>query len=88
MSDYSIPADSDELFANGETHYHIHDHERSGDNIFALQLFIECVDVPEQFIVEDNGTQVIVCNGEKTLCIDSGGEGDFHLHGYDVSEVK
>lgn len=87
MSDWNIPADVDELFRNGEVHYHIHDYEQSGDNIFAMQLFLEYVDIPEEFIVEDNGTQIIVSDGERTLCIDSGGEGDFHLHGYDVSEV-
>lgn len=36
-------------------------------------------------IVEDYGTQIVVEKDGKKLVIDSGGLGDFHLHGFDVS---
>lgn len=88
MCDYAIPADVGELFKNGEEHYHIHDRERSGNNVSAMGLFIECLEIPEEYIIEDEGTQIIVTDGTTTLCIDAGGEGDFHRHGYDVSIVE
>lgn len=84
---YDLPGDVDELFANGEYHYEIRDAEQSGDNIFAMKLFIEAVGIPEAMIVADYETQIIVDNGERQLRIDSYGLGDFHLHGYDVTVV-
>jgi hypothetical protein len=88
MSEYNIPGDAEELFTNGEEQYSIIDPEQSGDNIFAMRLFLEYVGVPDDMVVEDNETQVIVCNGPTRLCIDAYGLGDFYLHGYDVSVVK
>lgn len=88
MSEYSVPGDVAELFANGEDSYEIRDPEQSGDNIFAMTLFCEVVGIPEDMIVTDDGTQIIVTDGNKTLCIDSCGLGDFHLHGYSVSEIE
>ena len=85
MSEYNIPDDADELFANGEAHYEIRDYDRECDNIGAMILFLECVGVPEEFVVEDDGTQVTLSNGTVTLCIDSGGLGDFFSHGFDVT---
>ncbi len=85
---YRIPGDVDELFANGEAQYQICDPDHPGDNLFAMELFLESVDVPEQFIEEDDGTQVVLSNGSARLCIDSYGLGDFHLHGYDVTVME
>ena len=86
--EYDVPDDVTELFANGESQYSICDREQSGDNIFAMGLFVEIVDIPDEMIIEDEGTQIIISDGNKTLCIDSGGLGDFHLHGYDVTVVE
>jgi len=85
MNEYDIPDNVNSLFANGEHSYHIFDSKQSGDNIFAMQLFVECVGIPNKMIEIDDGTQITVFNGEKRIVIDSGGLGDFHLHGYDVT---
>lgn len=85
---YNIPCTVKELFDNGEAQYSITDPDQSGDNIFAMELFVDCVDIPDEMIEEDEGTQVILFNGEKRLVIDSGGLGDFHLHGYNVSVIE
>jgi len=85
---YYIPADVDELFANGRAQYEIYDRDQAGDNVFAMDLFLECVGVPEEMIEEDEGTQVILNDGVTLLCIDSGGLGDFYHHGYDVTVLS
>ena len=88
MSDWDIPEDVAELFANGERSYHIKDEDQVGDNIFAMNLFLECVGVPSEMIKHHDGTQVTLFDGKTHLVIDSGGLGDFHLHGYDVTILK
>lgn len=35
-----------------------------------------------------DGTQVTLFDGETRIVIDSGGLGDFHLHGYDVTILE
>ena len=84
-SRYYIPADVDELFTNGKAQYEIYDWDQAGDNVFAINLFLECVNVPDEMIEECEGTQVILNDGVTRLCIDSGGLGDFYHHGYDVT---
>lgn len=84
---YDIPESVDELFENGESSYSITDPEQSGDNIFAMNLFLECVGVPSEMVECDDGTQVTLFDGKRRIVIDSGGLGDFHLHGYDVTVV-
>ena len=84
-SQYIIPGDVAELFATGEAQYEIRDPEQSGDNVFAMNLFLELLGVPDEMVEVDDGTQVILNDGTTRLCIDSGGLGDFHLHGYDVT---
>ena len=83
-----IPESVEELFDNGDAHYFIKDPDRPGDNIYGMQLFIAEVGIPSDMIELDDGTQIFVSNGKKTLQIDSGGLGDFHLHGFDVTTVK
>jgi len=58
---------------------------QNGDNVFAMRLFIELVGIPEDMIIQDDGTQIVVTDGHTTLCIESGGLGDFYLHGYNVT---
>lgn len=82
---YEIPKSIKELFDNGNCSYSITDPELSMDNIDALQIFLEMLDITEDLIELDNGTQVILNNGSKRLQIDCGGLGDFYLHGYDVT---
>jgi hypothetical protein len=88
MSEWDIPENVNELFKNEEKSYSICDEDYSGDNIYAMKLFLEAIGVPNEMVEEDLGTMVVLFNGEKRLRIDSGGLGDFHLHGYDVSIVK
>lgn len=85
MSDYQIPSDYGELFANGEAYYSIEDKDQSGDNIFAMKLFLEVVGVPESFVEFDEGTRVILFDGETRIQIDSEGLGDFNSHGFSVT---
>ena len=85
MTYYDLPADVNELFTNGERSYSITDPDTPGNNIYGVQLFCEYVDIPAQMIVEDYGTQIVVEKDGEKLVIDSGGLGDFHLHGFDVS---
>ncbi len=92
MSDYNIPFDIETIyedFYNDITDYHIYDYDKSGDNIFAMELFIECVRIHEDEIIENHGTQIVIQYEEKDkLIIDSMGHGDFHLHGYSVSKYE
>ena len=85
---YDIPETVEELFSNGEAAYSITDPEQPGDNIFAMRLFLDLVGVPDGFIEIDDGTQVTVFDGETRLVIDSGGLGDFHLHGFTTTVVE
>ena len=87
MSDYNIPLSSDDLFNNGDNHYHIHDHDHIGDNVFSMNLFLETVGVPEEHIELYDGTQVFLNNGHIKLQIDAYGGGDLHLHEYDITTL-
>ena len=87
MSDWNIPESLDDLFTNVPESYSIIDRDEVGDNIFAMNLFVESIPGLEQCIVEEYGTQIIAEKDGKTICIDSGGLGDFHMHGYDVNLV-
>lgn len=85
---YNIPGSVAELFSNGEASYSITDPEQSGDNIFAMNLFLECVGVPPEMVECDDGTQVTLFDGCRRIAIDSEGLGDFHLHGYGVTVLE
>ena len=82
---YEIPESVEELFNNGERSYSITDPEQSGDNIFSIILFLGCIGVPAEMVECDDGTQVTLFDGNRRIVIDSGGLGDFHLHGYGVT---
>lgn len=88
MSNYDIPESVEELFAAGEATYRISDPEKPGDNIFGLNLFLECLEIPNEMIEEWEGTRLVIFDGEARLQIDSGGFGDFHLHQFDVSLLE
>lgn len=85
---WNIPNSVEELFANGNAQYSITAPEFPGDNNYRMTLFIDCVDDLFTYVVEDYGTQVIVHKDGVTLQIDSGGLGDFHLHGFDVKILE
>lgn len=92
-TDYSVPDSFDELFTEGENSYHIKDYSNGMDmdNIEAMGLFIECVGIPSEAIVEDFGTQVKLEHADFDfyIYIDSAGMGDFFTHRYEVSiEMK
>jgi hypothetical protein len=88
MTEYFIPNNATELFENGESSYWIIDRDQVGDNIFAMNLFLQCVDVPDLMVEEHYGTQVVLFDGKTRIVIDSGGLGDFDRHGYDVTVLK
>lgn len=88
MRDWSIPGSVEELFSNGPTQYHIIDPDYSGDNVYAMRLFIESVEGLAAHVVEDEGTQIVVAKDGVSLVIDSGGLGDFDRHGFDVNLLE
>lgn len=53
-----------------------------------MGLFLDYVGVPVEMVDEDYGTQVTLNNGLRRIVIDSGGLGDFHLHGFEVSMAE
>jgi hypothetical protein len=50
-----------------------------------MSLFVENVPGLANLITVDDGTQIQAMKDGKTIVIDSGGPGDFHMHGYDVN---
>lgn len=86
MPIYNIPENFEELMSNGEENYSIIDESKSGDNIFAIQLFIESVGIPSEMIEDNSGTQITIFDGEKRLVVDACGLGDFSSHAFQVSE--
>lgn len=91
MSDYNIPNNIQELFTevlqHNNIHYHIHDHNQPGDNIYGMDLFLNCLDITDEDIAFYDGTQVFLSHNHHTIQIDSSGGGDFHLHEYDIKVV-
>lgn len=89
---YEIPDSLKALFENGETSYRIIDYSPGGDldNIQALNLFIERVEIPSENILVHDGTQCILSHPDfdYLAVVDSGGLGDFFSHGFDISFVK
>jgi len=88
MHEWNIPNNVKELFSNGDQSYSIRDTDYSGDNIYAMGLFLDNVGIPEEMIETNDGTQVILFDGKTRLCVNSGGLGDFHLHGFEVTVLK
>lgn len=88
MSIWNVPADVGDLFANGAARYRIIDRDNPGDNVHAMNLFLEAVDVPGEMVEVQDGTQVIVNDGRTRLQIDAGGLGDFHAHGFTVTVLS
>lgn len=89
MNNYwNIPSTVEELFSAGEASYSITDAEYPGCNSYGMDLFVSCVEGLEQHITDHFGTQILVYKDGVNLQIDSGGLGDFHLHGFDVTIVE
>lgn len=90
---YEIPDSLLDLFKkvleNDGTSYRIIDYNdgMSMDNVEAMRHFIDCVEISDDFIEEDFGTQIILKHPDfdKKVVIDSGGLGDFFSHGFDCS---
>lgn len=89
---YEIPDSVTDLFKevmenDGGMSYRIINYSEgmSMDNNDALVHFVESVDISEEFIEEDLGTQLTLIHPdfEKKIIIDSGGLGDFFSHGFD-----
>lgn len=88
---YEIPNNFTELFNEVDEHesmsYRIINYNKGMDmdNIASMQHFLDCIGIPEDYIEEDYGTQVIISHPEYIgrIVIDSGGLGDFFSHGFD-----
>jgi hypothetical protein len=96
MEIYEIPDSVEEIFSDtleGEgCHYRIIDYSEGMDmdNIQSMQYFLEQVDIGEEYIVEDEGTLVILQHPsyDKKVAIHSGGLGDFFSHGFETEVVE
>lgn len=91
---YEIPDSLDQLFKEvseneGNMSYRIINYTKGMDmdNIQSMNHFVECVDIHEDQIEEDYGTQIYLKHPEyeKRIVIDSGGLGDFYSHGFDCA---
>lgn len=91
---YEIPSDVGEIFSDvkendGGASYRIVNYEEgmSMNNHEAMQHFIDCVEIPDDYIEENLGTQITLVHPDysKKVTIDSGGLGDFFCHGYECS---
>lgn len=88
---YELPDSLKAIFENGETSYRIIDYSPNMDldNIQALNLFLERVEIPSENVIIHDGTQCFLSHPDFDLAVvDSGGLGDFFSHGFDVSFVK
>lgn len=94
MEIYEIPGTVQEMFEeveknDGEMSYRIVNYGEgmSMDNNESMQHFLESVDVPDDLIEEDLGTQVTLKHPDfkARLVIDASGLGDFFSHGFDCS---
>lgn len=94
---YEVPDSLTQLFqdvaeGNGGVSYRIINYTNGMDmdNNESMAHFIETVDIPEDAIIENEGTQVVLTHPdyEKKIVIDSGGLGDFFSHGFDCQWVQ
>jgi hypothetical protein len=89
---YEIPDSVEEIFSDtleGEgCQYRIVDYTdgMDMDNIQSMQYFLELVDIHADYIVEDEGTLVVLNHPsyDKKVAIHSGGLGDFFSHGFET----
>lgn len=87
VEEYNIPENVFELFNNNNYFYSIIDSNFEINNVEAMMLFLDLVGVSDDLIEENDGTQVILNDGEKRLQIDCGGLGDFYSHSYEITEI-
>lgn len=89
---YDIPGNFTELFNDveengGSISYRIINYNEGMDmdNIQSMQHFIDSVGIYDDYIEEDNCTQIILSHPEylNRIVIDSGGLGDFFSHGFE-----
>jgi hypothetical protein len=88
MNNFNLPEDIDELFYRGEETYSLIDYDLPEmDNIQSMDFFVNLLDIPEENILLDDGTMIILTHPDYdyNLRIDAGGLGDFHSHKWEVS---
>ena len=94
---YEVPENITQLFqdvaeSDGYTSYRIINYNdgMDMDNISSMSHFAETVDIPEDAIIENEGTQIVLSHPDykKNIVIDSGGLGDFFSHGFDCQWVE
>lgn len=91
---YEIPDNIDQLFrevndSEGDMSYRIINYTEgmSMDNNESMSHFVDCVDIHDDYIEEDLGTQLTLKHPDydKRIVIDAEGLGDFFSHGFDCS---
>ena len=88
MSQYEIPSCIDELFLNGGANYSIVNYTINDmDNVQSMEYFLNLLDIGEENIDVDNGTEVILSHPDFDfkMRVESGGLGDPHSHSFDVT---
>ena len=88
MNNFNLPEDIDELFSRGEETYSLIDYNLPEmDNIQSMDFFVNLLVIPEENIIVDDETMIIVEHPDFVfnLRIDAGGLGDFHSHEWRVS---
>ena len=88
MNNFNLPEDIEELFSRGEETYILIDYDLPEmDNIQSMDFFVNLLDIPEENILLDDGTMIILTHPDYdyNLRIDAGGLGDFHSHKWEVS---
>lgn len=89
---YEVPESIKQMFYDAPVSYRIIDYRDNMemDNNQSMSYFLEYIGFHPNDIIEDYGTQVVLKHDDfdYTICIDSGGLGDFYSHGFDVSIVN
>ena len=70
--------------------FYITDYDLPMNNIEAMQLFLHEVDISDEFIVSNEGTEVVVISPDYPgrIRISSYGNGNEFSHAYECTEVK
>lgn len=87
---YEVPESVNQMFNDAPKSYMICDDTIGEmDNNVSMNYFLEYIECPIDYIVEDLGTQVTIQNPnfDFKVVIDSGGLGDFFSHGFVVSKL-
>jgi len=87
MSLYNLPSNIWQLFEEGQPEYRM-DTDEAMDNRQAMQEFLYKLQIGNENILEDNGTQVVLIHGnyDYKIVVDCGGLGDSFSHKFTISQ--